>query len=169
MSRTLKGTAVVGLSVMVLALTAATANADTAASGFQPATSADAPYISRDFAYSGGALYNNAPASGTSHSVTTSVGSWTTPPGNGRRNFTFVGNGNGKTVTCSVYGIGLTTYTIYNTFGTSGSNSTVGHWVLPQYIDLTGVSETVLVNATCDIPSATASGAYSVLWGVQYP
>jgi len=156
---------------MVLVLTAARAEAQyaTAASGFQPATAADAPFISRDFAFSGGALFNNAPASGTSHSITTSLGIYTTPLGDGRVNFTFLGNGNGKTVTCSVYGIGLTSHSVYNFFGSSGSKSMTGPWDLTAYIDLTGVHESVLVNGKCDIPSATTSGAFSVFWGVKYP
>jgi len=168
MSRTLKGTAFVGLSLLALALTAGMAEAGTpvSSSGFQPLSSADAPFISRDFAFSGGALYNNAPATGASHTVTASQGVWTTPP-SGSVGFTFYGNGNGKQVTCYLRGIGITSGAVYTAGNSTLSTSVTGVWNLVMSLDLTGVHEAVFVNAKCDIPPATSSGAFSVFWGVQ--
>ena len=157
-----------GLSLIALVLSAGMAEAleVVSSSGFQPATSADAPFISRDFAFSGGALYNNAPASGTSHSITTSLGVESTPP-SGIISYSFSGNGNGNTVTCSIYGIGTTSGNVYTGANSSGSKSQLGIWFITTSIDLTSVREAVFVNAKCAIPPATSTGAFSVFWGVR--
>jgi hypothetical protein len=164
MSRTLKGMIFFGLMLAATALTVGPAEAgvQTSASGFQPATSTDAPFISRDFAFSGGMLYNNAPSTGTSHSVTASQG---LVMGNNSTQYTFYGNGNGKTVTCTVYATDILTGSVTPV---PGSKTATGIYSFGVTLNLIGIfSGPYFVNTKCDIPSATSTGAFSVFWGVQ--
>src|SRR5690348_12330324 len=86
------------IGAIVCGAGAAFATSGAGASTFTPATSADAPYIQRDFTYSAGALYNSDSAA--AHVVTASLGI-----SDYRYNSSYYVNGwsNGLTTSCTIY------------------------------------------------------------------